>query len=264
MYAARYVFLSKSGARFTLLHEMEYVRSVPRLLSFRAGIFGGVLNNRQVYESSPMVRAGRPRMLVGTSMDGGSAAPGLDSIPVPILGPERPTPFLARSNNSTVSLAVPFVSYLNYYLDGSDGIWFGHGSEFRIIHAAIGGKELREIILEVAPAPVTAEDIQGWRDRVGDRFAARGGDMDLDRIPTNRPFFTDFFVDSGGQLWVLVPGDEGSTRLALFDQQGRFLGYVLLAGLEWAQSVFPIVRDDRLYIVGRDELEVERAYCLFP
>jgi hypothetical protein len=46
----------------------------------------------------------------------------------------------------------------------------------------------------------------------------------------------------------------------VLDPDGRYLGHLDVDGIALETYVRPVVRNDRLYFVGRDDLDVQRVY----
>jgi hypothetical protein len=268
------------GARYSVLTtEGEYVRSVVREMSF-FGTFRGGYDGGRVFEEfalAPGTDDPRPIFLtvdlrtngagrVGPpGMAAAASRPSMDTVPLPVTaGPLYGEQFiLYRDGLAAGFFRVPFSAAAVYRLDGRGGVWHGHGSEFRIIHTALEGDTVMEVLLNAAPAPVTATAIAEWEadeEETIQRWRQLGGTIELDRIPEARPFFDDIYVDPDGYLWVSVPERDTDTNFRVFDPGGRYLGRIELRGLQRINWVPPVVLNDRLYLVGRDELDIERVY----
>jgi hypothetical protein len=59
---------------------------------------------------------------------------------------------------------------------------------------------------------------------------------------------------------MTVPAAPGVVRFAVIDPDGRYLGELDVHSANRDEYVAPVVRSDRLYFVGRDELDVQRVY----
>jgi hypothetical protein len=57
-----------------------------------------------------------------------------------------------------------------------------------------------------------------------------------------------------------VPASGGESVFALVDPDGRYLGRLVLEGIDRNTFVDPVVKAGRLYVVGRDELDVQRVH----
>lgn len=93
-----------------------------------------------------------------------------------------------------------------------------------------------------------------------ERFREMGGKLDMGRIPKVKPFFDDIYVDSDGNVWLSVPAGPTETVFAIVDPDGRYLGRLQLDGMKRDVFIPPVVRNGRLYLVARDELDVQRVH----
>ena len=160
-----------------------------------------------------------------------------------------------------MSMSVPFAPEPVYHLDREGAVWHGRGSEFRIARSSLAGDTLREIVLDAAANPVTANELAEWEASEGMRqFRAMGGRLDMDRVPRVKPFFDGVYVDPDGYAWVSVPTAALRVEYALFDAEGRYRGRLAAEGLARDKFLLPIVRNGRLHIAGSDELDVPRVY----
>ena len=115
-----------------------------------------------------------------------------------------------------------------------------------------------EIVLDAVAAPVTDAELADWEGRESTkRFRQMGGQI---QVPKMKPFFDGLYLDPEGYLWASVPGGPMETAFAVFDPEGRFVGRLQLNGLKRDTHLEPVVRNGRLHLVGRDELDVQRVY----
>jgi hypothetical protein len=287
--------VDQRGNRYSVLDRNgEFVRSAPRGLGFFGWAFTGGQHDGVVYEfsfvSDPDARdpaaweaSARPVFLAtdlrrdagpravadedGTRSATGAADPpraGLrtDTLRLPELsGPAFEAFSVRDARGAGMSMAVPFAPRPIYHLDPHGTVWFGRGHEFRLTHATLGGDTLMEILLDATPAPVTEAELAEWEaGPAPTRFREMGGRLDLHRIPRTRPHFDAIFDDDDGNLWVSVPAAPEQTVFAIFDPDGRFLGRLHIDGVQRVTYLPPVVRNDRLYLVGTDELDVQRVY----
>jgi hypothetical protein len=254
--------VDQRGNRYSILtREGEFVRSVPRQLGFYGWVVRGGLVDRHFYEFS-FVRVGEGRLpaLIGTSLEGSGANPG-DTLMLPITDAPPFESFSVQTERGGMSMGVPFTPGSVYHLDHSGGLWHGHGSDFRVFRSTLLGDTISEIVIEGNPAPVTTEELAAWEAGPSvQSFREMGGDLDMTRIPGVKPFFDDLYLDPDGYLWVSVPAGPTEAVFALIDPEGRYLGRLQTEG--FARDVFlpPVVLNGRLYLVGRDELDVQRVY----
>jgi hypothetical protein len=275
------VVIDQQGNRYSILTgDGEYVRSVPRSLGFFSWSFRGGQRPGKLYELA-YVGQGKvmSRALIGTSLiddaaadrsalvadaEGASTAHDvrMDTAHLPEFteGPMYAA-FRVENERGGMTMSVPFAPESIYYMDDRGDVWLGRGSEFRIVRTSFAGDTLMEILLDAQPLPVTDEEIQIWQEGSSvEQFLARGGDLDLDRIPRVKPFFDDMIVDDEGHLWVFTPSTAMQVNAAIFDPSGRFLGRLQAHGLRRDRYTAPVVRNGRLYITGRDDLDVPHLY----
>jgi hypothetical protein len=272
--------IDQRGNRYTLLSsEGEYVRSVPRPLGFYGWAFRGDYSAGHIYELSG-VGNGPDRLpaLLGISLSAAPAAteegappsseeassPGtfaVDTVMLPVPNAPLYESYSVRTAQGGMGMTVPFTPRPIYLLDREGTIWHGHGGEFRIARSSFEGDTLMEIVLDATGTPVAQEELAEWESAEAvTRFREMGGNLDMSRIPTVKPFFDDLQVDADGFLWVSVPSPPNQVLFSVFDPDGRFLGRLQADGMERDTSVPPVVRNGRLYFVGRDELDVQRVY----
>jgi len=176
---------------------------------------------------------------------------------------DAPTPegFSVRTERGGMSMGVPFAPGPVYHLDRSGHLWHGHGSEFRIFRSTLAGDTVLEVTLDAEQAPVSAEELEEWEAGPGpQQFREMGGELDLGRIPGAKPFFDGLYQDPEGYLWASIPTQPSETLFAVMDPEGRYLGKLRIQGVERVEWVEPVVRNGRLYLVGRDELDVQRVH----
>jgi 6-bladed beta-propeller len=272
--------VDQRGARYTVLDaDGNLARMVTRRLSFYGWVFQGGIDGDHVFEYSIVgsEEDARP-VLLGTRVRGDQveADVAVDGAGVAERGPRvvrADTVFLAsadgplfesfsiRSERGSMVMAVPFTGGPKYYLDGKGGIWYGHGGTPRLYHATLEGDTLAEITLAIQPAPVTEQEVNDWTAQpFVEQFKQRGGRLDLSRIPDTKPYYDDIALDPGGDIWLTLPTAPGQTALAVLDPDGRYLGRLQIDGVARETFIPIVVRDDRLYLVGRDDLDVQRVY----
>lgn len=273
------VVVDQSGGRYSILtREGEYVRSVPRRLGFsRYAFLGGYVDGR-VYEQSDIGTYPDLRpILLSLDVRPGSASAGDASqaamgsprsdadtvlLPLPAQGLLPDLFVFANSQGEAVaSMPIPFSPSAIYHLDSRGYVWHGHGSEFRIFQLTLAGDTPMELTLNTTPPPVTEDNREEWlASEIAVLWSSRGWPYDTERIPEVKPFFEEIYVDLEGYLWVSVPADGSEVAFEVFDPTGRHLGRVQAGGFERLSWVPPVVRGGRLYLAGRDELDVERVY----
>lgn len=269
--------VDQRGNRYSVLtKDGEYVRSVVRRLTFYGWAFSGGHDEGKVYERSFVGQEPDYKpVLLGTSLSSGTRQATmpqpesrsallearLDTVYLP--NPRGPLyeSFSVRTERGGMVMGVPFAASPVFYLDGRGSIWHGHGSEFRITRSSFTGDTLLQIVLNAQPAPVTAEELAEWESSDGvSRFKQMGGRLDMSRIPKVKPYFDALHLDADGYLWISMPAGPTDVAFAIVDPEGRYLGRVQANGLARVSWVAPVVRNRRLYVVGNDELGVQRVY----
>lgn len=274
------VIVDQRGNRYSVLtKDGGYVRSVRRALGFYGWAFEGNVVDGRVFEASH-IRQGEeyhpayvsiPLRNVDDQEVPDSPSPGsgveptsgslADTTFLPLPDAPQYESFSIRTERGGMTMGVPFAPSAVYHLDRSGTLWHGHGSDFRIFHSSLEGDTIREIVLEAEPVPVSPEAVEEWAAGPGpERFREMGGDLDLDRIPDFKPFFRGLYLDPDGFLWISVPASGGESVFALVDPDGRYLGRLVLEGIDRSTFVDPVVKAGRLYVVGRDELGVQRVH----
>lgn len=261
------VVVDQRGNRFSVLtSDGEYVRSVPRQLGFYAWAFRGGLTDGRVFEFSS-VPDGEDRVpaLLSTPLrdPGTTAAASLvgDTVKLPLSDAPPYEGFSIRTDRGGMNMGVPFAPSSVYHLDEEGHLWHGHGSEFRLFRSTLVGDTILEILLGAERTPVSAEEIAEWEVGPGPtQFREMGGVLDMDRIPQVKPFFDGLYQDPEGYLWASVPSKPSETVFAIIDPEGKYLGRLLMEGFERVEWVDPVVRNGRLYLVGRDEYDVQHVF----
>jgi hypothetical protein len=177
--------------------------------------------------------------------------------------PKPPVPpiegFYVRSAEGGSGMSMPFAPEAAWQLMPDRSLWWGFASEYRLLHLSPAGDTLRDVVSASTPLPVTQQEIDAWAaGRSATRFKQQGGELDLSRIPRQKPYFQDLFVDPAGYLWVDVPTTDALTAFDIFDPAGRFLGR-LPTGVDRDTYVDPVLRDDLLHLVVTDSLGVAKV-----
>lgn len=251
------VVVDQEGGRYTLLsHDGAYLGSARRQLGFSARNFSGGVQNGRLYERITLgADQGHRMALLGTPLHGSDQQ--LDTVVLPV--PPWPTQqrVSASGDRGIMIMVVPFAPGPIYHLDARGSIWHAHGAAFRVVRSTFGGDTLTEIALAVEPAPVTEEELSAWEGRESTkRFRQMGGEVEL---PRTKPFLDGLNVDPDGYLWASVPGGPTETIFAVFDPEGRFLGRLTLSAVMRDPAIEPVVRNNRLHFVTRDELGVAQV-----
>lgn len=272
--------VDQRGSRYSVFtRDGEYVRSVRRHLDFFGWVFSGGYHARRIYETSTFSEENDLYpVLLGISIEAREPA-GVRGVPSPasvsegpMLGlgdtirlPRSQSPlygsFSVRNDRGGMVIPVPFAARSVTNLDATGDVWFGHGSSAHLYRMTLGGDTLLETVWTGDAYPVTSADLSDWESsRAVEQFKAIGGKLDLERIPTRKPYFDDIILDSEGYVWLGVPAGPAETVFAVIDADGRYLGRLQVEGMVREFFLRPIVRNDHVYWVGRDELGVQRVY----
>ena len=232
------VVADQMGMRYSLLHDMEHVRSVNRQQFVGTRVFRGGIRQRRIYELDPFRQ---PPMVAGSPLDPSDPSQGRDSLFLPALGP-LPEQQRVRARGGTVAASIPFAPTMVYHLDRRGQLWYGHGSEFRIFNATWDGELIAELSLDAPGTPVTDEDVSTRLAQIeGSAFGRAGGRIDRSLIPAIKPYFTGMYLDPENNLWVAVQPPQGGARYAVFDPLVRFLGYVTLEDVGDVSAMDPVI-----------------------
>ena len=265
------VVIDQRGERYTILTgDGEIVRAVPRQLRFYGWVFSGSVIGDRLYERAFVAsqtpvgdETDRRVAFIGTSLRADQELlAGRDTVLVPVPGFLPPGYFSVQTKNGGgMSMTIPFTTGPMYHLDPHGSIWLGNGREFRLTRTSMAGDTIMDLVLDAEPTAVTQEDLAEWEKDPGvQRFLEMGGDLDRSRIPAVKPFFEMVYVDPDGNLWASVPSGPEETAFAVFDSAGRYLGRLEANGFKRNVYIPPVVRNDRLYVVGSDNLDVPKVY----
>jgi hypothetical protein len=135
-----------------------------------------------------------------------------------------------------------------------DRFFYGSTERYEITMYDATGMPLLVVRRALEPEPVTASDMQAYKDMVTanrrDRSRLQGllDLIDAMPVPETMPVFEALMVDREGRLWVQEyrrPGEDTPPRWVVFDQGGRMVGIVdPPAGLR----IYEVGAD---YILGR-------------
>jgi len=156
-----------------------------------------------------------------------------------------------RGTRSTVG-DPPFSAKPVWTFDRAGNILYGNGAEYAVWRAAGGRRELAFRARE-RQLPVTRADREYY---VENSFAKSFADQMV--FPDHKPFYVGLGVDGGGNVWVYRQGHAGAQIWEVRRPDGRKLGQVDIP----AGTRLLGVAGDALYLVARDELDVETVHKL--
>lgn len=217
----RYTVFDTSGA---------FVTSHPRQLGGYSLPWRGHVDDEG--HLSEVVFAGGRTALIRTDA---SFAP-VDTLPIPRFEGDE---FVLTTENAQMTAGVPFTSQQVETLGPSGELWVGMTGDYGIARMEGPGDTAVVVRKEAGRLPVTGAD----RDRAVEGlqwFTRQGGKVDPSRIPSEKPFFSTFFVGEDGHLWVVrtAPAEADSSRIDVFDPDGRYLGPVQLPFRPASNSLF--------------------------
>ncbi|MBB4637299.1 6-bladed beta-propeller [Longimicrobium terrae] len=156
----------------------------------------------------------------------------------------------ARGGVST-SAPVPFSPRLAWTIDGDGNVWSADTGRYRLVLRNPRGDSLRIVTRENTPVPVSDAE----RDSVPLQlkwFTDQGGQVDVSRVPRNKPALQSLVTDDRGWLWVRpsVPAGEQNTVLDVFDPEGRYHGRMTLPVASLGE---PLIRGQHIYALTLNE-----------
>lgn len=134
--------------------------------------------------------------------------------------------------------------------------WTG---EYRVRFLTADGDTARTVSRDHDPAPVTEEE---WEEALADYRDFREEwpgvrcDPEMRDRPERKPPIESLHFDAAGRLWVETTGRSG-LRWDVFDPEGRLVGSA--PAPERAEEVAPFIGEERMVLVARDSLGVERV-----
>ena len=118
-------------------------------------------------------------------------------------------------------------------------LWAGTGDAFQVDQVNLNGETHRSVRLAVAPAPVSAAEIDALIDSAKSRYAGMSDPRWKDAFtrtleaaprPTVKPAYSTFTFDDAANLWIerYGAGPELPSSWVVIDTAGRWLGDVTL------------------------------------
>jgi hypothetical protein len=153
-------------------------------------------------------------------------------------------------------MSVPYSPTLVHALDPAGFIWTAVSNEYLLAKQTMSGDTVL-VVSAGCEAPLVTRAEREEAIARAEQFFERAGRISVDWddvLPDLKPVVTQLAVDDRGRLWIVRATAEGHV-LDVFDTQGRFLGTIVPA-FEFVESFPPVVRDERLYLLQRDSLDV--------
>lgn len=201
-----------------------------------------------------------PNFAEGFRMELARFGPGLAPLDT-LVPPEDPVTrdafTIERDGVTRVRASIPFGGGLTWRVSPQGTFWALLREEYRLDEIDSAGDTLRTVRKSFEPVPVTGGDVEQAIEDL-EWFTDQGGRVDPSLFPSRKPPTRNFFVDDLGHLWVsrtAAAGEEEGRVWDIFDPEGRYLGRLALP-FNLALGPMPRVRDDVLYGVVRDEMDV--------
>ena len=119
-------------------------------------------------------------------------------------------------------------------------VYISNGDRYEVRQYSRTGAHQRVLRREADPIPITAGDIEDWKEAWASSYPPEGWPA-WERVMTElpprefRPPIVGLLVDSDGYLWVADRVDRNASEWSVFDPRGRWLGIVTvpLQHVEW-------------------------------
>jgi hypothetical protein len=221
--------------------------------------------------TGPMIRFYRtgPAELYMPMIGRDDAGGGLVYIRQTHAGPADTLPHPARTGRAaSTSVVCRFEAGISFYsVDVAPKLVFSPApgalgvqvwsADYRVAFTDAAGDTVRVVERDLPPLPVTNADwraeeakFQEWREQ----YAGASCEPARPTRPAAKSTLREIFFDDVGNTWVERRTADG-WAYDLFDPTGRLLAEI--PAPERYERIPPFVRDGRLYIVARDELDVE-------
>lgn len=141
-------------------------------------------------------------------------------------------------------------------------LWLARDDRFRLYRRRPTGDTVRIVERNVSREPRSEEEKEDARSAADERMRRVGKDPSSlpDQVHGWKPLMEALWIGDGGRLWIAPPIDPDERmvyRLTVFGGDGRFLGDVRSEFGIWMGSPSPVIRNDRIYAVTVDEMDVQ-------
>ncbi len=166
--------------------------------------------------------------------------------------------------------SLPHSPNFEWATSGDRLLAWGVSSEYRIDMYDLESGRWMRALLDIPAEPVTASDIQAFKDEFLDRDSMEGQEglweplLNQARYPSVKPYFADMLGDDQGRIWVQryspITGPDGEEwyRYDLFNGEAEWLGIVE------TPVTFEYIRDGYGYRLDYEEYPVVERYRLIP
>ena len=185
-----------------------------------------------------------------------------DGLMLPVDTVKRPFPleggvWIYQSGLVSGAVEIPFFPQRLDHWNPQGGFWTGTTDAFRFVLCSRENDTVRIVERPASPRPVSAGNKQTAIEKLRSQYG-EGLQIDPDEVPGYMPFWSGFFSDAAGRLWVeryLPPGTNPTAPRTweVYDPEGVYLGAL---DLSLASSPTPAVGRDRLAGVVQDELGI--------
>ena len=165
---------------------------------------------------------------------------------------------VTRVSGGWMNRGIPFSSQPITLVDPAGGFWTTPGDTYRIVRLDERGDTVLVLEVDVAPEPVTREDLEGFIETLVERAPdqRRAAEELVGVAPATKPVVDQLNLDDAGRLWVRRrAAEDENPRYDLFARDGQYLGSVRL-GFRPAPYLPPRIRDGKLYALVTDSLDV--------
>ena len=252
-----------SNDRYTVFDSAGSVlKTYRRTVGGSSAEWQGWFDNRgRLLEPSRV--SGRPSTFVRHVVDSASLI-ARDSFPLPAVTQQYYT--IRFEAGASMNMPVPFAPSTTWRFDGREGFWVGISDRYRLVHLSFAGDTLRIIERAIEALPINPAERSAAEERLAVRAHPRFGaavspPLDPSLIPATKPFFSTFFLDDTGHIWVArmpaSPEDARTgTQFDILDPSGVFLGSLRLGILPVPA---PVIQESRIAGVARDSLGTQSA-----
>ena len=192
----------------------------------------------------------------------------VDSLPLPSDGPEdeefdpesQPGAFYQEMGGGYMAYSIPFYPGEVSYFDTRGAVWSTRKGdpEYRIKRWQPGGDTTLVVETRRPPVPVPAVERDSVIDMMRQMLSNMGvGEWDWSRVPGIRPAVEDIFETAEGNLWIRTPSSGDGVLFDVYARDVTYLGTASVSpGLNLFDRVTPVVRDDLVWLIVTDELDV--------
>ena len=149
--------------------------------------------------------------------------------------------------------SIPFPPEVQLAVGGSPiSVYISNGDDYEVQQFSETGALGRIVRRNADPIPITASDVERWKDgweRRNAEYSWEPWDAVMAELPPRefRPAVAGLLVDSKGYLWVADRKDATTSEWSVFDATGRWLGTLELPlqRVEWiGEDLILGIRED--------------------